>query len=132
MSGFLCEEFYVFRSTVAEGGIPVIRLWKRLVTGERSGQGVGRWYGSSGSKGRGSGERGRSTAYPAWGSLQPHATLEPSISSKIYGFLVQRLLGASTHRTISRGAVLVVPPVATAALSPRRGLRAIRARALTS
>ncbi|KAI4495063.1 hypothetical protein M0804_001264 [Polistes exclamans] len=39
------------------------------------------------------GGKGRSMAYPAWGSLQPHATLEPSISSKIYGFLVQRLLG---------------------------------------
>lgn len=114
---------------MAEGGIPVIRLWNGWLlereVGRVSDGGMGRVVVRVGGK-------GRSTAYPAWGSLQPHATLEPSISSKIYGFLVQRLLGASTHRTISRGAVLVVPPVATAALSPRRGLRAIRARALTS
>ncbi|KYM78842.1 hypothetical protein ALC53_10713 [Atta colombica] len=39
--------------------------------------------------------------HPAWGSLQPHATLEPSISREIYEFLVQRLLVATTRYTIS-------------------------------
>lgn len=67
--------------------------------------------------------------HPAWGNLQPHATLEPSISPEIYEFLVQRLLVATTRYTISvwRG-VGAAPCRETMRVVAPRGFRAIHAR----
>lgn len=77
---------------------------------------------------KGVGTAGRSTGYPAWGSLQPHATLEPSISPGdlwVPGATAARSNYTLHNIGIAPGDGDAAPCRETSALSPRGGFRAL-------